>query len=670
MIPVIIHLIGRQRYYRQEFSTLRFLQQLEVDLIRKLKIRQILLLILRVLLILLLILAFARPYRTTQSPGIDVGKGETLYLIVDNSLSMQAQVKGRSLLEQVKSSLLAATEKIEYPVYVKLVKTTLPQHVKDFGLITDPTGIATILSNIAASNRRGSINSARRSGFSAISRIPTLTEHRRWTAISKKPTVGLFFFPSAGSWKMWRLPPCPYPASCSGKIKAPGFVSFYQTGVPEQLRNWSSGTVAAPVSLFIGDQKLGQALLNVPPQGKSYVRFEFIPSSPGRQRARLKIADDDLIMDNQRYFTVNIPDQIAALIVARNPADGRYIKRALMADESSVIKVKMTSPVLFVTEDLTRYDLLIFSNVDELPPNAQTQLRFFIEAGGGLLIFPGKDCAPEKFNSLWAGEYGFPKWRSTRKAGPDQYLKLGNTDATHPVFTGLLRGKESFEYSPEFYTIPGFSAGQNHKILATYEDNTPFIIETALAGGRGLLIAAAPVADWSNLQLTGFFPAVINRMAFYLAQQGMTDPEIFCGDTLLISPAKLNIRNDLWIRTPDNRRIKLALGVADPIMFDDTGLSGFYELYSEGRLLKEYVVNIPESEASAQFLTESDFAELSGDYQGKMGVFFIGAENILNPLEHSRELADWLLAMALIIALLESYIGRINRKTGRKIQNG
>ena len=104
-IPVVIHLIGRQRYNRQEFSTLRFLKQLEIDLIRKLKIRQVLLLILRILLILLLILVFARPYRTTRSPGIFVAKGETLYLVVDNSLSMQVQTKGKTLLDNAKSSV-------------------------------------------------------------------------------------------------------------------------------------------------------------------------------------------------------------------------------------------------------------------------------------------------------------------------------------------------------------------------------------------------------------------------------------------------------------------------------------------------------------------------------------------------------------------------------------
>ncbi|MCK4640205.1 MAG: BatA domain-containing protein, partial [Candidatus Marinimicrobia bacterium] len=58
IIPLVIHLIGRQRYYQHEFSTLRFLKQLEHDLIRKLKIRQILLLLLRILLILLIVLAF------------------------------------------------------------------------------------------------------------------------------------------------------------------------------------------------------------------------------------------------------------------------------------------------------------------------------------------------------------------------------------------------------------------------------------------------------------------------------------------------------------------------------------------------------------------------------------------------------------------------------------
>jgi len=676
-IPVVIHLIGRQRYYKQEFSTLRFLKQLEIDLIRKLKIRQVLLLILRILLILLLILVFARPYRTTRSPGIYVGKGETLYLIVDNSLSMQARTKGKTLLEIAKSGVLSAAEQIDYPVYIKLIEATHSQKIKDFGLITDPTGIEAILTGVEVSNRSGSINQAifaiqadlnsRRELNPAIWVLsdfqnPDFQMNPSLDEFIKETKSRLIFFPVSGNYENVAV----------SSLSVPG--QLFRQDQPVQVRgflsNWNSETVEVPVSLFLGDQKLGQALLTVPAFEEAHVRFEFIPSSPGFHQARLKIADDNLMMDNQRYFPLSIPDQIQVLIVSRNPEDSRYIKRALGVDEASVIHVKMTSIGLFPAEDLAQYDLLIFSNVDELPISAKTKIGFYIEMNRGLLIFPGTDCTPEKFNTLWAGKYGFPKWRTTRTAKPDQYLKFGNIDAAHPVFNRLLRDKNSFEYSPEFYTIPGFSIGKNHSVLATFEDNTPFIIEANLTGSRGIMMASAPVKGWSNLHLTGFFPAIMNRLVFYLSQQGMPELDLVCGDTLRISPSKLNIRTDLSVHTPDKRQIKLALGVDDPILFDKTDFPGFYELYSEGRLIKQIAINIPESEASANHFIMTDFEELLSDYPGKMDVFFIGEENDLNRLEHSREFSDWLIVMALIIALLESYIGRSNRKIRRKLQNG
>ena len=676
-VPIVIHLIGRQRYYKQEFSTLRFLKQLEIDLVRKLKIRQILLLVLRILLILLLILVFARPYRTTRSPGIVVGKGETLYLVLDNSLSMQARMKGKTLLEIGKSSILSATEQIDYPVYIKLIESTQPQKIKDIGLVTDPTGIEEILTNIDASNRSGSINRA-------IITIQTDLKSQRelnpaiWilsdfqtSDYQRDPGIDDFFKASGSRVILFPVTSNSENVAISS-LSIPG--QLFRQNQTVQIRgflsNWNSKPVEAPVSLFLEDQKLGQALLAIPPLEEANVRFEFLPSVPGFHQARLKISDDDLLMDNQRFFPLNIPDRIRVLIVSRNPEDSRYIKQALTADEASVITVKMTSTGLLLTEDLALYDLLVFSNVDELPDNAQAKLNFFLEMNRGLLLFPGKDCTPDKFNLLWASTYGFPKWRTTRTAEPGQYLKSGNIDATHPVFSRLLRDKDSFEYSPEFYTIPGFSIGKNHRILATYEDNTPFIIEATLTAGRGILLASVPVAGWSNLQLTGFFPAIMNRLVFYMSQQGIPELDMVCGDTLIISPSKLNIRTDLSIHTPDKRRIKLALGTDEPILFDDTGIPGFYELYSEGRKINQYAINVPESESSAKFSSILDFEKLLSDYPGKMAVFFVDGENDLNRLEHNREFSDWLIILVLIVALLESYIGRVNRKIRGNLQHG
>ena len=60
-IPIIIHLITRRKAKTILFSSLRFLKILENEQIKRLKIKQILLLIIRILIILFIILAFARP---------------------------------------------------------------------------------------------------------------------------------------------------------------------------------------------------------------------------------------------------------------------------------------------------------------------------------------------------------------------------------------------------------------------------------------------------------------------------------------------------------------------------------------------------------------------------------------------------------------------------------
>src|SRR5579871_3193963 len=59
--PVLFHLFAQRRARRVEFSSIRFLKQLEKRSMRKVKLRQILLLILRTLLIAFLVLAFSRP---------------------------------------------------------------------------------------------------------------------------------------------------------------------------------------------------------------------------------------------------------------------------------------------------------------------------------------------------------------------------------------------------------------------------------------------------------------------------------------------------------------------------------------------------------------------------------------------------------------------------------
>ena len=60
-IPLLLHLLNLRRLKTIDFGTLRFLQELQQKQVRKLRLQQILLLILRTLIVVCAVLALSRP---------------------------------------------------------------------------------------------------------------------------------------------------------------------------------------------------------------------------------------------------------------------------------------------------------------------------------------------------------------------------------------------------------------------------------------------------------------------------------------------------------------------------------------------------------------------------------------------------------------------------------
>src|SRR5262245_35134050 len=89
-VPVVIHLLLRQRRKRQRFSTLQFFAKLEEQSSQRRKLRNWFLLALRLTLFTLLVLAFARPYLPKAANAGAPQKRRQIILVLDRSLSMQA----------------------------------------------------------------------------------------------------------------------------------------------------------------------------------------------------------------------------------------------------------------------------------------------------------------------------------------------------------------------------------------------------------------------------------------------------------------------------------------------------------------------------------------------------------------------------------------------------
>src|ERR1051325_2352448 len=89
-IPVLIHLVRREKSEIVPFSSLMFLLKVPKRPIRQQKIKNLLLMALRLLILALLVGAFARPYLTKPAtPVANANSNTGVVLMLDNSYSMR-----------------------------------------------------------------------------------------------------------------------------------------------------------------------------------------------------------------------------------------------------------------------------------------------------------------------------------------------------------------------------------------------------------------------------------------------------------------------------------------------------------------------------------------------------------------------------------------------------
>lgn len=105
-IPVVIHLLNLRKLKKIEFSTLAFLKELQKTKIRKIKLKQWILLALRILIILLLVAAFARPTIKSFSIGGTASAAKTsAVIILDDTYSMSVVTDGGSYFNRANKQL-------------------------------------------------------------------------------------------------------------------------------------------------------------------------------------------------------------------------------------------------------------------------------------------------------------------------------------------------------------------------------------------------------------------------------------------------------------------------------------------------------------------------------------------------------------------------------------
>lgn len=106
-VPLVLHLMRRRIETRREFPAARYLLRAEKENVRRLKLRNLLLMLLRTLALLFLALAAARPIASLLGSG---HVPTALAIVLDNSMSSSAIVDGSPLLARLKAVARGAAQ--------------------------------------------------------------------------------------------------------------------------------------------------------------------------------------------------------------------------------------------------------------------------------------------------------------------------------------------------------------------------------------------------------------------------------------------------------------------------------------------------------------------------------------------------------------------------------
>ena len=357
-IPIIIHLISERRYKKYYFSSIKFLKEIHSGSIKKMKLRQLLILLFRVLWIVALILAFSQPFWKKFKFGNS--SLENGILIVDNSFSMNID-------DQLKNKIKILENNFPKWKLIKIdnenfstdsVKNLMDEYFHSNGIfdrnvilfsdcqknkMTD--SLLKIIEKIESIEQSNFIVTNSLQSFNA--NISTFYIENRFHPIDEFVQINL---------------------------KANSSIERFDV---------------TPVYLNVNGKRIGQVTLNE----KGYGSFSFIPENEEWILGTVTIEGDDYEKDNSIYFSFPVQKTINILNITKSE-DEDYILLAFDAIEE--IKSETISPSELSSNNIQETDLIILNNLYKFSSAQKKRLIKFAQKKPIILI-TGKNIK----NNYW-----------------------------------------------------------------------------------------------------------------------------------------------------------------------------------------------------------------------------------------------------------------------------
>ena len=382
VIPILVHLFQLRRFKKEYFTNVQFLKELSIQTRKSSKIKKWLLLTTRLLLFTALIFAFAQPFfKAKDSKNLS----NDMFIVLDNSYSMQAKGNKGELLKRAVQELLENT----------------PEN-QTFSLITnnetywntDIKSIQKEVQNITYSPLPFQLESA-------MAKIKSRKSANNKDVIIISDAIGLKpkqLKSIDGNFNTYFITP---EAEQKNNIAIDSVYinqtlnDFYEIGV--NLKSYGEQDNAIPIGLYNNNKLIAKTLVKFE---KSQTAINFtIPKKDFN--GYVSINDASLTYDNTYYFSITKPEKTNVISIGKTEKSG-FLNRIYTTEEFNYSNSTIET---LDYNTIEKQDAIVLNELENLPQALVTNLKSFVEKGGNLVFIPSAESKIAETNRF-LGTFG------------------------------------------------------------------------------------------------------------------------------------------------------------------------------------------------------------------------------------------------------------------------
>ncbi len=663
-IPVIIHLFTRRQPKETLFPSLEFLTEVNQSEIRRLKLKQWLLLLLRTLAVAALAMAIARP-ALKGTVGLKSGAGTTVVVLIDQSGSMSAAgagPAGGTLLDQARRVVedllgtLGPQDEIQLVPYDVAAHPATPRPSSDLGRMR------AAVQGVAATARTTDHDAALAVAAATLGASHSLNRELFWVSDFQRDGFGAApgtagnagrLVAPPGPWDQSRLYLIPLtPRSRANVALTDAALAPTEGDIALTVSGRSFGATPGDLAVDVHEAgagtELGRGFLNLPAEGEA---SSLLPLARSPEQGGIAhIPDDALALDNTRAFAAGRSGTLRVLV--REDGGPSPLRLALEAGSpASGIAVEAVDPAALPGR-LRDADALVIHDVERLGSSELQAVLDYHRAGGAVLLVPGARADAAFWNTSLLREFGAGTLGGIEQAPAGAAWRLVRSVAGHPVLAGFPSRPGEPLSNARFAAIRGFTPAVATRTLLAFDRAHPALVEAPHA-----MVLLTPLdAASTDFPMSGAFLPLMHQAAKVLAR-GTAASSLAPGDRYS-APASTGV----W-RIEDTGGHEIASELvsergATRLQSVPLERTGLYRVLQGGRLRSTFAVN-PD-------VRESDLTSLPED--ALVGAFPNGRAQVVRPgadlarrvreARYGRELWSLFIVLALLLLIAESVLSR------------